>query len=64
MPLIIAILVTLMVIVLTRAFVMNAITLKRDIDRRFSELQVRLESEANSTLDALLERNAEEDRGQ
>lgn len=63
MPLLIAIVTLIMVVALTRAFVMNAITLKRDIDRRFSELQVRLESEANSTLDALLERNAKEDSG-
>jgi hypothetical protein len=36
-------------------FVGNAITLKRDLDRRFDAFRDRLETEANSTLDALLE---------
>lgn len=61
MPLIIAILVTLLVIVLTRCFVINAMALKRDIDRRFDELRVRLESEASSMLDGFLKANAGED---
>jgi hypothetical protein len=54
MPLILAILVTLVVVVLARSFVINAMALKRDIDRRFDELRVRLEHEANATLEGLL----------
>lgn len=57
MPVIVAILAALLVVVLTRAFVINAMALKRDIERRFDELRVRLESEANSTLDGFLKAN-------
>jgi hypothetical protein len=58
MPLIIAILVALFVIVLTRCLVMNAVALKHDINKRFDDLRVRLESEANSTVDLILKKNA------
>jgi hypothetical protein len=61
MPLVVAILLALLVIVLTRSFAINAMALKRDIDRRFDELRVRLESEANATLDGFLKANAGDD---
>jgi hypothetical protein len=59
-PLIIAILAALFVVALTIGFVRNALALKRDINRRFDDLRVRLESEANATLDGLLNANAPE----
>jgi hypothetical protein len=62
MPLIFVTLMTLLVIVLTRAFIINAMALRRDIDRRFDELRVRLESQANSMLDGFLKANAGDDR--
>ena len=61
MPLIIAVLVILLVIVLTRSFVINAMALKRDIDRRFDELRIRLADEASSTLDGFLRASGDDD---
>ena len=52
---------TKLVIVMIRAFVRNAITLKRDVDRRFDHFRSRLETEANSTLDAFLKANSAKD---
>lgn len=61
MPWIILIVAPLLVIVMIGAFVRNAITLKRDIDRRFEDFRARLETEANSKLDALLKANSAND---
>jgi hypothetical protein len=57
MELINAILLALLVIVLARFAVINAVALRRDMNKRFDDLRVRLESEALSTVDLLL-RNA------
>ncbi len=54
MPWFIVIFVPLAVIVMMWAFVANAIRLKRDLDRRFDDFRDRLETQANSTVDALL----------
>jgi hypothetical protein len=54
MPWIIAILVVFMIVVLTGAFVRNALAIRRDVNRRFSEIQARLERDANSVLDDFL----------
>ena len=61
MPLLVAILLTLLLVALTRSFVLNAIALKRDIDRRFDDLRIRLESEASATLEGFLEAQAGHD---
>jgi hypothetical protein len=62
MPLISVTLLTVLLIVLTRVFIINAVALKRDIDRRFDELRVRLETEASSMLEGFLKANAGDDR--
>jgi hypothetical protein len=61
MPLIIAILACLLIIVMIGAFVRNALALKRDLDRRFVDFRARLETEANSTLEAFLKANEGQD---
>jgi hypothetical protein len=53
MPVLIAILMVL-IIALTRSFIINAMTLRRDLNKRFDDLRARLEDEANSTVDHLL----------
>jgi hypothetical protein len=58
MPWIIALIVILLIVGLTRCFVISAMALKRDINKRFDDLAVRLESEANSTVDSFLKANA------
>ena len=50
----ILIFVPLAMIVMMWAFVANAIRLKRDLDRRINDFRDRLETQANSTVDALL----------
>jgi hypothetical protein len=42
------------VIALTRAFVINARMIRRDVNERFDRLRVRLEDAANSVVDDLL----------
>lgn len=44
----------LLVAVLARLFVMNARAIRRDVDRRFQQVQDKLEHEANSVLENLL----------
>ena len=61
MPWFIVILVPLAVIVMTWAFVANAIRLRRDLDRRFDDFRDRLETQANSTVDALLKAESRHD---
>jgi hypothetical protein len=46
------------VILLTRSLVLNALRLKRDVDKRFDDLRDRLERQANSTVDPLLKSDA------
>ena len=46
------------VTLLTRTLVLNALRLKRDVDKRFDDLRDRLERQANSTVDPLLKPNA------
>lgn len=54
MALLIIILAPVLVVLLARAFFLNARALKRDIDRRFDAVRIQLEAAANSTLDPLL----------
>jgi len=61
MPWFIVILVPLAVIVMAWAFVANAIRLRRDLDRRFDDFRDRLETQANSTVDALLKAESRND---
>jgi hypothetical protein len=56
----IAVSVVLFVIVLTRAFILNARAIKRDMNKRFDELRARLERDANSVVDEFLKGNAHE----
>ena len=42
------------VLVLARAFLINARTLRRDVDTRFDAVRERLEQSANSVVDDLL----------
>jgi hypothetical protein len=53
-PLVLVILMTLLVILVGRAAVLNAVALRRDINKRFDDLSKRLEDEANATVDHLL----------
>lgn len=53
-PLVLVILVTILVILVARAAVLNAVALRRDINKRFDDLSKRLEEEANATVDHLL----------
>jgi|RhiMetdeSRZDD1v2_1073273.scaffolds.fasta_scaffold3642093_2 hypothetical protein len=55
MTLIVVILVPLLVIILARSFMLNAAALRRDRDRRFDELRIRLERAANATVAHLFE---------
>ena len=50
----------LLVIAMTRSFIRNAIELRRDINKRFDDLSVRLEDEARSTIKPLLDRDPED----
>lgn len=61
MLLIIVALATILVVVLARYFVLNAIALRRDLDRRFEDFRVRLERDANSTLQDLLDTKTSDD---
>lgn len=61
MLLIIVALATILVVVLARYFVLNAIALRRDVDRRFEDFRVRLERDANSTLQDLLDTKTSDD---
>ena len=54
MPVIVAILLAILIIALTRSFILNALALRRDLNKRFDDLRARLEDEANSTVDHLL----------
>jgi hypothetical protein len=54
MLVILALLLAILVIALTRSFILNALALRRDLNRRFDDLRARLEDEANSTVDHLL----------
>jgi hypothetical protein len=51
---ILALALTLLIAVMIRAFLINAIAMKRDIDKRFDDLRVRLEHEATSTIEPFL----------
>lgn len=42
------------------SFVRNAIALKRDVDKRFDDFRDRLADEAETTVDPLLRRDAED----
>jgi hypothetical protein len=53
-----AIVLIVFVILLTRSLVLNALRLKRDVDKRFDDLRDRLERQANSTVEPLLKPNA------
>jgi hypothetical protein len=55
------VLVTILIVVLARSFVINAIELKRDVNSRFDDLPARLEKEAVATLDGLLDTKPGED---
>lgn len=50
----------LLVIAMTRSFIRNAIELRRDINKRFDDLSVRLENEAKSTIKPLLDRDPDD----
>ena len=52
-----ALFVVLGVVALSRAFLMNARMIQRDINRRFDALRDRLESSANSVVDELFKPN-------
>jgi hypothetical protein len=58
MPWIVPALLMLLVIALTRASVINALEIKRDMNKRFNELRTRLEQDANSVLDDFLANHA------
>jgi Tfp pilus assembly protein PilO len=47
--------IVLLVIALAYRFVMNARMIKRDVNTTFEKFQARLESDANSVVDELLE---------
>ena len=53
MPWILAIVLVVAVVALTRTFVINARTIMRDMNGRFDRLQVQLEDRANSVVDDL-----------
>jgi hypothetical protein len=59
---ILLILLTFLVVALTRSLVINAIALTRDIDRRFDAIRVGLESEANAMVDSFLKASARDGR--
>jgi hypothetical protein len=56
---ILAIALILLIIAITGSFVINAMALKRDIDKRFDDFRVRLEREANATVGDFLQSNSE-----
>jgi hypothetical protein len=58
MALVIVILAPLLIILLARSFVLNAVALRRDMNKRFDDVRVRLENAANSTVQHLLNANA------
>jgi ABC-type spermidine/putrescine transport system permease subunit I len=47
--------IVLLIIALAYGFVMNARMIKRDVNTTFEKFQARLESDANSVVDKLLE---------
>jgi hypothetical protein len=56
---ILAIALILLLIAITRACVINAIALKRDINTRFEDFRAKLEREANATVGDFLQSNSE-----
>jgi hypothetical protein len=50
----------ILLILLARSLVRNARELKRDVDKRFEDLSVRLADEAKSTIKPLLDRDPED----
>jgi hypothetical protein len=61
MPVIVAVLVVLGIVLLTTAFIVSARTIRRDMNRRMSNFQSRLEDEANAVVDNLLKRTKADD---
>jgi len=45
------------VVLMARAFIRNAVALKRDVDKRFDDLGARLADQAKSTVEPLLEKD-------
>jgi hypothetical protein len=56
-PWLIAALLVVMLFVLNVGFVLNAHAIRRDVTRRFDEIQRRLESRANSIVDNIFDAN-------
>ncbi len=52
--------VLMVVLALVRACILNARAIKRDMDQRFAALQARLEKDANSLADELLEKTPDQ----
>ena len=50
----------MVVLALVRACILNARAIKRDMDQRFAALQARLEKDANSLADELLEKTPDQ----
>jgi predicted Holliday junction resolvase-like endonuclease len=50
----------ILLILMTRSFIRNARELRRDVDKRFADLSVRLADEARSTIKPLLDRDPED----
>ena len=49
-----------LVIVMARSFIRNAVALRRDVNKRFDDLGERLADEAKSTMDPLLKRDSDD----
>lgn len=47
----------ILIILMVRTFIRNAIELRRDVNKRFDDLSVRLADEAKSTIEPLLEQD-------
>jgi hypothetical protein len=56
-----AIFLALLLVALTRVFIINAQRINRDMNRRLDEFQARLENDANSVVDAFLKANQADD---
>jgi hypothetical protein len=46
-----------LVVLMARAFIRNAVALKRDVDKRFDDLEERLADQATSIVEPLLEKD-------
>ena len=50
----------ILIILMARTFIRNAVELRRDVNKRFDDLSVRLADEAKSTIKPLLDRDPDD----